>query len=79
MGINNSLHLARSKIISEELFPVAAIGKMVSNRNPDNCFAEAQERATLTPTMVLSLKNLPTADAFDRFASRITYAAVLIF
>ncbi|MEG4067809.1 catalase [Microcoleus sp. Pol11C2] len=40
----NSLHLAPSKIIPEELVPVVAIGKMVPNRNPDNCFAEAQER-----------------------------------
>ncbi|WP_445302233.1 hypothetical protein [Microcoleus sp. F4-D5] len=49
---------------------------MVPNRNPDNCFAEAQERATLTPTMVLGLNNLSAADAFYRFASRITYVAV---
>ncbi|WP_445251720.1 MULTISPECIES: catalase [unclassified Microcoleus] len=56
MGINNSLHGATNKIIPEELVPVAAIGKMVPNRNPDNCFAQAQERATLTPTMVCELK-----------------------
>jgi catalase len=52
VGINNSLHLAPTKIIPEELVPVGAIGKMVLDRNPDNCFAQAQERATLTPTMV---------------------------
>jgi catalase len=35
------LHLAPTKIIPEELVPVGAIGKMVPNRNPDNCFAQA--------------------------------------
>lgn len=78
MGINNSLHLAPTKIIPEELVRVGAIGKMVPNSNPDNCFAEAEERATLTPTMVLSLKKIPVADALDRVASRITYVWVLI-
>ena len=78
MGINNSLHQAPRKIIPEELVPVAAIGKMVPDRNPDNCFAQAQERATLTPTMVLSLKKISVADALDRFASSITYVAVSI-
>ena len=78
MGINNSLHLAPTKIIPEELVPVGAIGKMVPNHNPDNCFAQAEERATLTPTMVLSLKKIPVADALDRVASRITYVWVLI-
>ena len=78
MGINNSLHLATTKIIPEELVPVGAIGKMVLNRNPDNCFAQAQERATLTPTMVLSLKKIPVADALDRVASGITYVWVSI-
>jgi hypothetical protein len=51
---------------------------MVLNRNPDNCFAQAQERATLIPTMVLSLKKIPVADALDRVASRITYVWVSI-
>jgi hypothetical protein len=51
---------------------------MVLNRNPDNCFAEAQERATLTPTMVLSLNKIPVADALDRVASGITYVWVSI-
>ena len=78
MGIHNSLHLAPTKIIPEELVPVGAIGKMLPDRNPDNCFAEAQERATLTPTMVLSLKKIPVADALDHVASRITYVWVLI-
>jgi catalase len=78
VGINNSLHLALTKIIHEELVPVGAIGKMVPNRNPDNYFAEAQERATLTPTMVLSLKKIPAADALERVASHITYACVWI-
>ena len=73
MGINNSLHLAATKIIPEELVPVGEIGKMVPDRNPDNCFAQAQEGATLTPTMVLSLKKIPVADALDRVASPITY------
>ena len=85
MGINNSLHLALTKIIPEQLVPVGAIlfegfanGKMVPDRNPDNCFAQAQDGATLTPTMVLSLKKIPVADALDRVASRITYAWVSI-
>jgi len=85
VGINNSLHLAPTKIIPEELVPVGAIlfegfanGKMVLNRNPDNCFAEAQDSATLTPTMVLSLKKIPVADALDRVASGITYVWVSI-
>lgn len=78
MAINNSLHLAPTKIITEELVRVGAIGKMVLNRNPDNCFAEAQERATLTPTMVLSLNKIPVADALDRVASGITYVWVSI-
>lgn len=78
MGINNSLHLAPTKIIPEELVPVGAIGKMVPDRNPDNCLAQAQDGATLTPTMVLSLKKIPVADALDRVASRITYVCVWI-
>ena len=78
MAINNSLHLAPTKIIPEELVPVAAIGKMVPDRNPDNCFAQAQERATLSPTMVLSLKKIPVADDLDRVASRINYVCVWI-
>lgn len=78
MAINNSLHLAPTKIIPEELVRVGAIGKMVPDRNPDNCFAQAQERATLTPTMVLSLKKIPVADALDRVASHITYVCVWI-
>ena len=78
MGINNSLHLAPTKIIPEELVPIGAIGKMVLNRYPDNCFAQAQERATLTPTMMLSLKKITVADALDRVASGITYVWVSI-
>jgi len=85
VGINNSLHLAPTKISPEELVPVGAIlfegfanGKMVPNCNPDNCFAQAQDRATLTPTMVLSLKKIPVADALDRIASHITYVWVSI-
>ena len=78
MGINNSLHLAPTNIIPEELVRVGATGKMVLDRNPDNCFAQAQERATLTPTMMLSLKKIPVADALDRVASRITYVCVSI-
>lgn len=78
MAINNSLHLAPTKIIPEELVPVGAIGKMVPDRNPDKCFAQAQERATLSPTMVLSLKKIPVADALDRVASHINYVGVWI-
>jgi catalase len=78
VGINNSLHRVPTKIIPEELVPVWTIGKMVPNRNPDKCFAEAEEGATLPPTMVLSLKKIPAADALDRVTSLITYVWIVV-